>query len=185
MTRLRRRWVRRGTVQTREEYLRARSLFRRSLQDEKREAWRRLCTETSSTYYWTMFRRLFRKRGQILIKDFVQGDEVISTDTEKVRVLTTTFFPSLPAVTSLEQERIEHAWSTHRPPEPEDSELVTPLEVLSAIRAMRMDAAPGFDGIPLICLIKCCGILLPWLMQILVVLLRWAISHKCGALQRY
>ena len=166
MTRLRRRWMRRGTVQTREEYLRARSLFRRSLREEKREAWRRLCAETSSTDYWTMFRRLFRKRGQILIEDFTQGDEVISTDAEKARVLTTTFFPSLPAVTSPAQERVEHAWRTHRPPGPEDSELVTPLEVLSAIRAMRMDAAPGLDGIPVICLKKCCGILLPWLRQI-------------------
>ena len=51
MTRLRRRWMHRGTVQTREEYFRARSLFKRSLQEEKREAWRRLCTETSSTEY--------------------------------------------------------------------------------------------------------------------------------------
>ena len=96
----------------------------------------------------------------------MQGDEVISTDAEKVRVLTTTFFPSLPAMTSPEQERIEHARSTHRPPRPEDSELVTPLEVLSVIWAMRMDAALGLDGIPMICLKKCCSILLPWLRQI-------------------
>ena len=108
-----------------------------------------------------MFQRLFQKRGRILIEDFTQGDEVISTDAEKARVLTTIFFPSLPAATSPVQERIEHAWSTHRPPGPEDSELVTPLEVLSVIRAMRMDAAPGLDGILVICFKKCCGILLP------------------------
>ena len=84
----------------------------------------------------------------------MQGDEVISTDAKKARVLTTTFFPSLPTATSLEQERIEHTWSTHRPPRPEDPELVTPLEVLSATQAMRMYAAPRLDGIPAICL-KC------------------------------
>ena len=31
---------------------------------------------------------------------------------------------------------------------------------------MRIDTAPGVDGIPVICLKKCCGILLPWLMRI-------------------
>ena len=69
-----------------------------------------------------MFRRIFRKRGQIQIEDFVQGDTVISTDEEKAQVLTTTFFPSLPTATSRTQETIEHAWSTHRPPGLEECE---------------------------------------------------------------
>ena len=96
----------------------------------------------------------------------MQGDEVISTDEEKDQMLTTTFFSPLPAATSPKQERIEHAWSTHRPPGPEDSELVIPLEVHSAIRAMHMDAALGLDGILVICLKTFCNILLPCLRQI-------------------
>ena len=39
----------------------------------------------------------------------MQGDEVISTNEEKARVLTTTFFPSLLAAMSPEQKRIEYA----------------------------------------------------------------------------
>ena len=81
-------------------------------------------------------------------------------------MLTTTLFPSLPAVTSPQQERIEHGWSTHRALGPEESELGTPLEVLSVARAMNMDVASGLDGILVICLKKFCGILLPWLRQI-------------------
>ena len=102
--------------------------------------------EILSTDYWTMFQRRFWKRGQILIKNFVQGDDVTSIDEEKARVLTTTFFPSFLAATSPKQERIEYGWSTHRPLGPEDSELVTPLEVLSAIRAMHMDVAQDWMG---------------------------------------
>ena len=61
-----------------------------------------------------------------------------------------------------DRARMEHPSA----PRPKDSELVTPLEVLSAIQARRIDAAPGLDGILVICLKKCCGILLPWLRQI-------------------
>ena len=94
-----------------------------------------------------MFRRIFRKRGQIQIEDFVQGDTVISTDEEKAQVLTTTFFPSLPTVMSPTQETIEHAWSSHRPLGPEECEKVTPREILSVIQSMRIAAAPrcGWD----------------------------------------
>ena len=81
-------------------------------------------------------------------------------------MLATTFFPSLPIATSLTQKTIEHAWSTHRPLGPKEFEKVTPRGILSAILSMRFDAAPGVDGIPVICLKKCCGILLPWLMRI-------------------
>ena len=80
-----------------------------------------------------MFRRIVWKHGQIRIDDFEQGNEVISTDEEKARVLSTTFFHSLPPTTELEHETLEHAWSTHRPPGPERLELVTPREILSTI----------------------------------------------------
>ena len=106
---------------------------------------------------------------------------MISIDAEKARVLTTTFFPSFPVATSPVQERIEHAWSTHRPPGPEDLKLVTPLEILSAIWAMRMDAVQGLDGILAICLKKCCGILLPWLRQIFSSSFALATSQRSGA----
>ena len=101
-----------------------------------------------------MFQWIFRKRGQIQIEDFVQGDIVISTDEEKAQVLTTTFFPSLPIATSPTQKTIEHAWSTHRHPSPEECEKVTPKEILSVIQSMHIDIAPGVDGIPVICLRK-------------------------------
>ena len=55
-----------------------------------------LWTETSSIDCWTMFKSFFQKRDQILIKDFVQGDKVISTNEEKGHMLTTTF-PSPPS----------------------------------------------------------------------------------------
>ena len=113
-----------------------------------------------------MFRRIVWKHGQIRIDDFEQGNEVISTDEEKARVLSTTFFPSLPPTTEPEHETLEHAWSTHRPPGPERLELVTPREILSTIQAMRADAAPGLDRIPGRCIKMCCGTLLPWLQQI-------------------
>lgn len=61
---------------------------------------------------------------------------------------------------------MENAQSTHRPLGPEDSELVTPLEGLSAIQAMNVDAAFGLDGIPVICSKNCCSILFRWLREV-------------------
>ena len=116
----------------------------------KRATRHRLCTETSSMDYWTMFRIIFRKRGKIQIEDFVQGDTVISTDEEKAQVLTTIFLPSFPLAINPTQKTIEPAWSSHRPPALEECEKVTPREILSVIQPMRIDAAPRVDGIPVI-----------------------------------
>ena len=65
-----------------------------------------------------MFRQIVRKQGQIWIDDFDQGDEVISIDEEKARVLLTIFFPSLPPTTEPKHQTLEHAWSIHRPQAP-------------------------------------------------------------------
>lgn len=91
---------------------------------------------------------------------------MISKDEEKARILKISSFPSLLEAPIPEQERIEHTWSTHGALGPEDCELVTPQEILSAIRAMRSDAALGLSWIPVICWKKCCSILLSWLGQV-------------------
>ena len=99
--------------------------------------------------------------------DLSLGEKIAVTDEEKATLLAETFFPPFPpAGADSRTEAIEHAWSTHRPPDPEEVEPSSLAEIDSAIRRLRAKAAAGLDGIPAVCIKRSKFILRPWLLRI-------------------
>ena len=113
----RRRWIRTGRVVDREDFLCTRRLFRRTLERAKRDSWRRLCDDTLTRDFWALYHRIRREGSAAEVEDLVQGDSVLSSDTEKAAALAAVFFPPLPESGGPRhhawQHSIEHAWSTH------------------------------------------------------------------------
>ena len=164
MNHWRRRWVRTGLVSARERYLVARRTFRNEVSKAKQDSWRRLCSETSREDLWSLYKRVMRKTSQNEVEALEVGNRVISSDAGKAVALAPIFFPSLPPASDSRQEAIDLAWSTSRPPGAPDSVKVSPSEVHSAIRAMRVASAPGVDTIPVSVLKRNLSILVPWLV---------------------
>ena len=54
---MRRRWVRFRKIADRERYLRFRSKFRQCLKANRQKAWQDLCNSTTSTDYWSLYKR--------------------------------------------------------------------------------------------------------------------------------
>ena len=82
------------------------------------------------------------------MEDLRQGDRVMTTDTEKAEALSSVFSPDVPAMATDDQRAVDVAWRTHRPPGATHGIGVSLSEVISAVRGLRVGAAPGRDGIP-------------------------------------
>ena len=163
----RRWWMKTGRVADRERYLMARSNFRRRLAETRFEAWKNLCSRTSSSDYWSLYKKATRTAGGLQVENLCARGEIAITDEEKAALLAETFFPRLPpAGADSRTEAIEHAWSTHRPPGPEEVESSSMEEIDSAIRRLRAKAAAGMDGIPAVCIKRTRFVLRPWLLRI-------------------
>ena len=91
---------------------------------------------------------------------------VVLADTDKASALAPVFFPSLPPVSDRQQTEIDYTWSTHRPPGVPGSMEVSIAEVVSAIRQMRPNVAPGLYDIPVSILKENLYIIAPWLALI-------------------
>ena len=99
-----------------------------TLSQARAAAWRRLCEETSTPEFWSLYRRIRRGGGAQGVEDLRQGDRVMTTDTEKAEALSLVFFPDMPAMETDDQRAIDVAWRTHRPPGAIDGLGVSPLE---------------------------------------------------------
>ena len=158
----RRRWVRFRASIDRERYLRSRSLFRRTLAETRREAWRKLCESTSTGDYWRLYRKATRPSGDHGVEDLQIEGGTASTDSEKTAALAKVFFPPLPpASPDLPEEEPDTTWATHRPPGPLEFEPVTSEELRRAMKRLRVSAAPGLDRISVLCLKRCMMLLFP------------------------
>ena len=167
MKRMRRRWMKTRRVTDRERYLMARKKFRHRLAETRQEAWRDLCSRTSTSDYWSLYKKVTRAAGGLVVEDLSLRGKTAATDEEKAAMLAETFFPPLPpAGADSRTEAIEHAWSTHRPPGPNEVEPSSLVEIDSAIRRLRAKAAAGLDGIPAVCIKRTRFILRPWLLSI-------------------
>ena len=65
----RRRWVRFRKVADRERYLQSRSRFRRCLKENRRAAWRQLCSSTTSADYWSLYKKVNRAPGSHRVEE--------------------------------------------------------------------------------------------------------------------
>ena len=167
MKRTRRWWMKTRRVADRERYLLARREFRRRLTETRCEAWRNLCSQTSTSDYWSLYKKVTRAAGGLVVEDLSLGGKMAVTDEEKAAMLAETFFPPLPAASANSRTTaIEHAWCTHRPPGSEEVEPSSIVEIDSAIRRLRVKAAAGLDGIPAVCIKRTKFILRPWLLRI-------------------
>ena len=101
-------------VTDRERYLMAHKKFRLRLAETWQEAWRDLCSQTSTSDYWSLYKKVTRTVGGLVVEDLSLRGKTIVTDEEKAGMLVETFFPPLPpAGTDSRTEVIEHAWSTY------------------------------------------------------------------------
>ena len=73
---------------------------------------------------------------------------MLTSDAEKADALSAVFFPEPPPSRFASQHSIDFTWSTHHPPGAPAEVGVSPHEVISAVRRMRVGAAPSIDGIP-------------------------------------
>ena len=144
----------------------AQRTFRREVATAKRDSWCRLCTESTRTDLWSLYRRLSQPRAHDDIDSLLIDGEVVSTDEGKAAALAPVFFPSLPPSRDSRQAAIDFAWGTHRPPGDRDFVEVSLTEVQEAVKAMPLTSVPGLDQIPVVVLCKNLFILAPWLRLI-------------------
>ena len=78
----------------------------------------------------------------------MQGNRVLSPDAEKAEALSAVFFEKPPPCRFPSQRSIDFTWSMHCPPRAPAEVGVSPREVISAVRRMRVGAPLGLDGIP-------------------------------------
>ena len=101
------------------------------------------------------------------MEELTHDGRTATTDSEKATLLAEVFFPPLPpAAPDSQAEEPDFSWRTHRPPGLPETELVTPRELIRVIKRLRVAAAPGIDGIAVLCLKKCMLNILPWLLRI-------------------
>ena len=132
----------------------------------KRDSWRRLCTESTRTDLWSLYRWLSQPRAHDDIDSLSIDGEVVSTDEGKAAALAPVFFPSLPPARDSRQAAIDFVWGPHRPPGDRDFVEVSLTEVRDALKAMPLASAPSLDHIPVVVLRKNLFILAPWLRLI-------------------
>ena len=103
-------------VYDRERFLEARRTFRHEVATTKHDSWRRLCTESTHTDLWSLYRRLSQPRAHGDVDSLSIDGEVVSTDEGKAAALAPIFFLSLPPSRDSCQAAIDFAWGTHQPP---------------------------------------------------------------------
>ena len=129
----------------------------------KHDSWCRLCTESTRTNLWSLYRQLSQPRAHHDIDSLSIDGEVVSTNEGKVAALAPVFFPSLPPSRDSRQVAIDFVWGTHRPLGNRDFVEVSLTELWEVVKAMPLAATPGVDQIPVVVLHKNLFILLPWL----------------------
>lgn len=166
---VRRRWKRTGDGRDWAALVEARRTFRGRVRGAKQEAWQKFCQETSTSDYWSLYKRVTSTRGPVTVDDLKIGDRWVRSDAEKVSVLAEAFFPKLQPGPALDLHNSVLMCAETRD---DQFSVVTPAEVHSAIQRIRPGKAPGFDEIPGECLKQCSDIVVPFLVRLFTASLR-------------
>ena len=164
----RRRWKRTGDRRDWAALVEARRMFRGRVRGAKQETWQKICTDASTSDYWSLYKRVTSTRGPAAVDDLKVEDHWVRSDAEKASVLAEAFFPKLqPGPALLSSDPSPACTETGDAPR-----AVTPVEVRAAIRRIRPGKAPGPDEITGECLKQCVHVLLPFLVRLFTASLR-------------
>ena len=95
----RRRWVRFWRVAYRERYLHSCGKFKGCWKENMRTSWWELCSSTTSTDYWSLYKKMNHVSGSNRVEALTWGEKTTTVDLEKANMVDGVFFPSLPLAT--------------------------------------------------------------------------------------